>query len=497
MLVTGSGQTPEVIDTDPGVRRILFGIALPLAVRPRDREQLLGVRPRPLPELAREARQPALVLHVQQQLRRAVRVGGDDHLLGGVGVMVQMRGSLRPAGMTRVHLEPASVERDEVVDLVQLVDLGAELLRQVEVVRRQLVLGVVAAADVALAARDAAGAPRSDPAEVRIVGLDARAAEVDADRGLVERLPSPHLDRDLLHDAIDVGGHVRVANDAEHPRRLVEVRRQLVGPVGDARPLRRVEELLRRDVQRVGVDVRSAADAGAGEDEHVIEVLDPLDPVQLRRGEPQEVRQMPLALRDVLVLPALAGLHDADPVALLRGTERGDASTEPRADDHHVVVEARHHPRRLVLQGPRCVAPGNTLNSSRGVPRGLAVDQPLVRLAVPRAPGPRAVPRRSRGGRRPSARRPRPRGSPRAGALLVVPGIGTIHGLCASSQASATCAGRCVLALGDALQQVDEAPGWPCRASGREARHGVAEVAARRTRCSRRSRPSGSPCRAG
>ena len=25
MLVTGSGQTPEVIDTDPGVRRILSG----------------------------------------------------------------------------------------------------------------------------------------------------------------------------------------------------------------------------------------------------------------------------------------------------------------------------------------------------------------------------------------------------------------------------------------------------------------------------------------
>ena len=66
----------------------LLRIALPLAVRPRDREQLLGVRPRPLPELAREAGQAALVLHVQQELRRAVRVGGDDHLLGGVGVTV-------------------------------------------------------------------------------------------------------------------------------------------------------------------------------------------------------------------------------------------------------------------------------------------------------------------------------------------------------------------------------------------------------------------------
>ena len=60
---------------------------------------------------------------------------------------------------------------------------------------------------------------------------------------------------------------------------------------------------------------------------------------------------MPLALRNVVVVPALAGLHDADPVALLRGTERGDASAEPRADDHHVVVEARHEvsPRPVVI----------------------------------------------------------------------------------------------------------------------------------------------------
>ena len=124
-------------------------------------------------------------------------MGGDDHLLGGVGVMVQMRGSLRPTGMARVHLESAAVERDEVVHLVELVDLDAELLREVEVVRRQLVLRVVAAADVALAARDAAGASRSDTAEVWVVGLDAGRPEVDADRRLVERLPSSHLDRDL------------------------------------------------------------------------------------------------------------------------------------------------------------------------------------------------------------------------------------------------------------------------------------------------------------
>ena len=77
---------------------------------------------------------------------------GDDHLLGGVRVTVKMRRSLRPTGMTSMHLEPASIERHKVVHLVELMDLDAELFRQVQVVRRQLVLGVVAAADVAVAA---------------------------------------------------------------------------------------------------------------------------------------------------------------------------------------------------------------------------------------------------------------------------------------------------------------------------------------------------------
>ena len=151
----------------------LLRVALPLLVGPGDREKLFGVGPGPFPELARQAGQAALVLHVMQELGRAVRVGGDDHLLGGVRVVVEVLGALRPAGVAGTDLEPASVERYEVVHLVQLVDLGAELLGEVEIVRRQLVLGVVAAAVVAVAARDAAGAPGSDAAEVRVVGLDA------------------------------------------------------------------------------------------------------------------------------------------------------------------------------------------------------------------------------------------------------------------------------------------------------------------------------------
>ena len=108
------------------------------------------------------------MLHVMKELRRAIRVGRDDHLLGCVRMMVQVCSSLRPTGMTRMHFEPASIERDKVVHLVQLMDFDAELFRQIEVVRRYLVLGVVAAADLAVAARDASSTSRANPAEIGI-----------------------------------------------------------------------------------------------------------------------------------------------------------------------------------------------------------------------------------------------------------------------------------------------------------------------------------------
>jgi hypothetical protein len=123
----------------------------------------------------------------------------------------------------------------------------------------------------------------------------------------------------------------------------------------------------------------SAAHSGAAEHEHVVEVLDPLDLVELRRGKPQEPRQVPLALGDVLVVPPPAGLHDADSITLLSGPERSDAATEPRADDEYVVVEASHRssPSRVIwVLDHRClrathVAPVSTLvwarvNRARG-----------------------------------------------------------------------------------------------------------------------------------
>jgi hypothetical protein len=42
-------------------------------------------------------------------------------------MMLQMRRSLHPSRMAGVHFEPASVERKEIVNLVQLMDLDRML----------------------------------------------------------------------------------------------------------------------------------------------------------------------------------------------------------------------------------------------------------------------------------------------------------------------------------------------------------------------------------
>src|SRR5262249_27792828 len=101
---------------------------------------------------------------------------------------------------------------------------------------------------------------------------------------------------------------------------------------------------------------------------------------------------------------------DPDAVALLGGAQRGDAAAEPRADDRHVVVEARHEASsfRTVLGGhltsitvsPRasCVASGDP-----GVGACRAARGPRGRGSAARCP------RRPRGSR---GRDPRPRTSP-------------------------------------------------------------------------------------
>ena len=90
-----------------------------------------------------------------------------------------------------MHFETASIDRKEIVHFVQLMNSGAEPFRKIEIVRRQLVLGVAASTDTAVATREAAAATRSNAARVWIVGVDAWTTEVDSHWSFVERSPLP------------------------------------------------------------------------------------------------------------------------------------------------------------------------------------------------------------------------------------------------------------------------------------------------------------------
>ena len=190
------------------------------------------------------------MLHVQQELRRAVRVGGDDHLLGGVGVMV------RDARLAAPSRDGACAPR------TRLPRGGrGRTPRGARGPRRRASRPGRGSSSSACSSR--CGRSRCCTCRTRCSRCAAGRRRRSTDRrprrpgspkytptgAWLNVSPRPISIATLLHDPIDVGRHVRVADDAEHPRRLVDVRRQLVGPVGDARPLRRVEELLRRHVQ--------------------------------------------------------------------------------------------------------------------------------------------------------------------------------------------------------------------------------------------------------
>jgi hypothetical protein len=69
MLVTSSGQTPDVIATDPGTDVDLLGITLLLFVGPRYYQELFRVRQRSLSQCIRQSGQATFVLHVMKKLR--------------------------------------------------------------------------------------------------------------------------------------------------------------------------------------------------------------------------------------------------------------------------------------------------------------------------------------------------------------------------------------------------------------------------------------------
>ena len=86
---------------------------------------------------------------------------------------------------------------------------------------------------------------------------------------------------------------VGLSRTPEHALGLVVVRLQLLLPVGDVRPLRVLEERLRRYVEGVGVVERTAADARARQHHDVAQQMDALDAVQAERRGPEVVLDVP------------------------------------------------------------------------------------------------------------------------------------------------------------------------------------------------------------
>src|SRR4029077_1328525 len=101
-------------------------------------------------------------------------------------------------------------------------------------------------------------------------------------------------------------------------------------------------------------------DTRTGEDQAVLEGVDPLDAVAADLGTEEVVLEVPRGVGEVAVLEPAAGLEDRHPVALLREPESADRSAETRADDHDVVVERRvpSGGRGSLLPGGRARAPG-------------------------------------------------------------------------------------------------------------------------------------------
>ena len=92
-----------------------------------------------------------------------------------------------------------------------------------------------------------------------------RLAEEDADGRLLVGVADAELLAELAQQLVG-GVVVRVLRDAEHPLGLGVVGRERALPVLHVRPLRVLEEGLRRHVERVRVAEAAAADAAAGDD---------------------------------------------------------------------------------------------------------------------------------------------------------------------------------------------------------------------------------------
>src|ERR1035437_2198522 len=276
--------------------------------------------------------------HPVQQPLGAPGTRREDHLRRG-----DRTARLAKPGPCRLGRDAVSgfstviVERLDANNGAQRLYRGSEALGQGEVVLDQGVLGSDPAADHTVAALRAACARGTVAAEVRVGDPLTRLAEEDADGRLAEGFAHPQVISRLAHDLLD-RALAGVRDHAQHPRGSHVVRRELGLPVGDVGPLLVLEERRRRDVKGVRVVEAAPADSGTGQDHHVGQAVDPLDPKQLQPRSPQVATQVPGGLGKVLIGNPAAGLDDVDAIALTRQPKCRNRATEPRADHHHVVV---------------------------------------------------------------------------------------------------------------------------------------------------------------
>ena len=323
-----------------GGDRHAVGVVRRIVARRDGPQDGLRVGARQVAEPVGDPRQVAVVLQGVQELLGAQRGGCEDHLVGGDDPRRGLGPPLR-LGVLHVDLVATQATRHDARDRGQRQDRGTLLLREVEVVLDQGVLRVVPTPRHALAAVDAGVALGALAAEVRIVDLGPRpllgTAEEDSHRSRVEGVAGAHVGRHLLHHV--VGRRTDgVLDHAEHPLGLVVVRRQLVLPVRDPRPLRVAVERVERLVERVGVDQRSATHAGPGHDHRVAHGVDALDAVAPDRRRPQVALEVEGPGGEVGVLETGAGLEHADLVALLGQPQRRDGSAEAGPDHQDVEV---------------------------------------------------------------------------------------------------------------------------------------------------------------
>ncbi len=333
MWVSDDGWIDEVIAT-PWVRS-----RSGLTCQTSRADDGLGVGPGQLAQPFGELRQFALVAHLEQQMLRSPGACGQHHVLSGKGALLAAH---EAPGAGRANLPDPVFALFEVRDGRHRNHFCAFGFREAEVVLEQRVLGAVAASGHAAAAFQAARAVGAGTAEVRVGNrltgrLGAVGPEEHPDRGGHEGVTAAHVLGNLFEHPVGVG-EGRIGDHAEHSLGLFVVRHQLRLPIGDVRPLLVGEERLRRHVERVRVVQRPTTNAGAGQDHHVAQQMDALDAVHTQFGRPQEFAEVPRGLGHVLVGEAPAGFENADPVALLRQAQRGDAAAKTRTDDQDVVV---------------------------------------------------------------------------------------------------------------------------------------------------------------